>query len=353
MTTKQEIPHAVHLVGSMTLPSVDAVFENTGNILGRRLKRVPDGEPGGRNLWISWQYPLLRANPFLQAQSDPNQASSAGLAKLELGAGVVPKDVKFGELGYSREARASYIDFCRARDNGLISSKCRFQVCLPTPIAVVLPFVTDDAFAAVEPAYEAAMLRELDKICTEIPSADLAIQWDVCIEMVMWDGRYDRYRSRFEDAKGEIIGRLSRLGDAVPLEVELGFHLCYGDWEAKHFIEPEDTGAMVELANAIAAATQHSIAFVHMPVPIERSDSDFFAPLANLQLDRDSELFLGVVHPEDGTDGTQKRIKAAQEFIQDFGISTECGLGRCKKPDDVLNILRLHASASGEPMEVS
>ena len=32
----------------------------------------------------------------------------------------------------------------------------------------------------------------------------------------------------------------ARFGVAVPPEVELGFHLCYGDLDAKHFVQPVD-----------------------------------------------------------------------------------------------------------------
>ena len=58
-------PERVHLVGSIGLNSVEEIFRTVGQRLGRRPKRVPDGEIGGRRLWISWQYPLLRASPFL------------------------------------------------------------------------------------------------------------------------------------------------------------------------------------------------------------------------------------------------------------------------------------------------
>ena len=43
-------------------------------MLGPYLRRVPDGEVGGRKLWISWQYPLLRASTFLRP--DPSGAES-------------------------------------------------------------------------------------------------------------------------------------------------------------------------------------------------------------------------------------------------------------------------------------
>ena len=56
----------VHFVGSVALDSPQDVFAAIGQQCGPYLKRVPDGEPGGRRLWISWQIPLLRANPDLQ-----------------------------------------------------------------------------------------------------------------------------------------------------------------------------------------------------------------------------------------------------------------------------------------------
>src|SRR5579863_3894446 len=106
------VPDKVHLVGSVALDSVEEVFRTTGRLLGRRLKRVPDGEPGGRRLWISWQYPLLRANAYLQTDASLTQGM---FPKLRLADGVQWQDIHFGELGYAREARASYQDFLSAR----------------------------------------------------------------------------------------------------------------------------------------------------------------------------------------------------------------------------------------------
>jgi hypothetical protein len=97
------VPSKVHLVGSVALDSVEEVFR-TGTVLGHRLRRVPDGEPGGRRLWISWQYPLLRSLPFLNADaSQPNQTS--GFLPLHLAERVAPGAIRFPELGYAREAR--------------------------------------------------------------------------------------------------------------------------------------------------------------------------------------------------------------------------------------------------------
>ena len=73
MVQTQSVPDSVHLVGSIGLDSVEEVFRTTDKLLGKRLKRVPDGEVGGRRLWISWQYAILRSNAFLQV--DPGGAA--------------------------------------------------------------------------------------------------------------------------------------------------------------------------------------------------------------------------------------------------------------------------------------
>ena len=68
----------VHLVGSVALDTPDEVFATAGQLLGPHLKRVPDGEPGGRRLWISWQIPVLRANPGLEVTGSPGRVNWAG-----------------------------------------------------------------------------------------------------------------------------------------------------------------------------------------------------------------------------------------------------------------------------------
>lgn len=342
------VPDKVHFVGSIALDSVEEVFRTLGSALGSRLRRVPDGEPGGRRLWISWQYSLLRAQPFLKADPNaPNQTT--GFLPLSLTDGVKPSEVRFGELGYAREARASYQDFLAAKQRGDLPPKVRFQVSLPTPFAVIYPFCSPNDESVIETAYEKAMLREVEVVCHAIPHRDLCIQWDVCIEMVLWDGRLTYMRNPFTDLPGEVMQRMKRLIAAVPNEVELGFHLCYGDWDAKHFIEPLDATKLVEVANTLTAATTRPITYIHLPVPINRTDDAYFEPLSKLSLAPATELYLGVVHG-DGVEATKKRIAAARKYVSDFGIATECGIARCRTPEVVRSLLEVYAGASREPV---
>src|ERR1041385_7892355 len=135
-------PTHVHLVGSIGLDTVEEVFSTVGALLGRLLPRIPDGDPGPRRLWVSFQYPLLRSSPFLRPDPSGALRKTSGFPLLCLAEGAAPSEVRFGELGYAREARASYLDFCEARDKGDIAKTARFQVCLPTPMGVTYAFCT-------------------------------------------------------------------------------------------------------------------------------------------------------------------------------------------------------------------
>lgn len=346
MAEAQSLPKHVHLVGAIGIDTVPETFETLGRLLGDRLQRVPDGEPGGRRMWIAWQFPLLRANPYLQAVPPKPGQSIIFFPYVRLADGVDPSELRFSELGYSREAMASYAEFKEAKAAGKLPAHVRFQVSLPTPYAVISAFCIPEDQAKIEPVYEKAMLREVETICRTIPHDELAIQWDVCPEMVAWDGRLPRM-SNFTDPQQAILQRLKRISEAVPSDVQLGYHLCYGDVDGKHFIEPEDAGKLAELANALSKTIDRPIAWIHMPVPIERSDEAYFAPLAGLKLKPETELFLGCVH-SDGVESTRKRVAAASKFVPEFGIATECGMGRCKTPDVVVELLKVHAGATAE-----
>jgi hypothetical protein len=328
----------VHFVGSVALDTPEEVFAAVGQHCGPYLKRVPDGEPGGRRLWISWQIPVLRANPSLAPVGE-------GLVPLKLADGVVPDQLHFGELGYYREARPSYEDFLRAREAGHIPPHVRFQVSLPTPLAVVMPFCRQPDAQQIMPAYEQAMLREVERICTAIPHRDLAIQWDVCIEMIQWDGRVPTMPS-FPGMEHVFVENFRRLAAAVPVDVELGFHLCYGDLDAKHFIEPIDATKMVELANLITRSVRRSTTWMHMPVPIGRTDGAFYMPLRKLALGPETELYLGLVHAQDGVEGTRRRIEAAKQYAPPFGIASECGISRGRDPNLAMQFIETYGAAA-------
>ena len=344
MSNQFEAPRGALLVGSVPLADAAEVFQTAAGILGDRLRRIPDGETGVRSNWIGWQNDVLARVPQLEV-IPPNPDDYVPAPKFRLRAGVDPSEIRFDNLGYADAARESYATFTQLKAAGTIPAHVRFQVSLPTPLASVAAYVQPESQAAVEPAYEARLLAEVDEILAAIPHDELAIQWDVAVEVGILE---QAFPSAFDNPFEAIVERLVRIGDYIPADVELGYHLCYGDAGHRHFKQPEDTRLLTDLANRIVAGVQRPITWLHLPVPVDRSDDAYFAPLRDLRLDPETELYLGLVHDTDGVEGTRRRIEVARRVVPTFGVATECGLGR-RPPESIPALLRLHAEVS-EPV---
>jgi len=335
---------SVHLVGSVPLADTETVLRTAARILGERITRMPDGETGARGDWVQWLAHLVRDNPQfeLPGGSIDYSANRASRAYYHVRPGIDPAHVAFPPLGYAEYARSSYAIFARLKAEGVISPGTRFLVAMPTPLAFLQVLIAPEQRAALEPAYWQRALQEIAAIATAVPASELAIQFDTVFELLILEGVR---KSGIDDTRAGLIDRLRRLGDAVPAGVELGYHFCYGDMNHKHSLEPRDMGLMVGVANALAASLSRPLNFVHMPVPRNRSDADYFAPLAQLNLAPATELFLGLVHMTDGIDGSLNRMASAQRYREAFGIATECGFGR-RSPETIEHLLELHAALS-------
>jgi hypothetical protein len=323
------------------------VFETIGRTFGAAVRRIPDGETGNRLGWLEWQEPFLANNPLLEAtasegdwrnQTAPDKWKHRVWYRLRTNAAA--DGVLLGDIGYARNAQSSYAEFAALRQAGTIPAGTRFLVALPSPFNLVNHYFAPDQRAALEPAYEAALLGQIDDIVAAIPAEELAIQWDCAHDMQAYDD--EARKPWFDDTERGIEERLIRIGHYVPSAVELGYHFCYGSFGGRHFVEPNDMGAMVRLANALAQDVKRSIGWIHMPVPIERGDDAYFVPLAALRLKPGTKLYLGVIHDKDGVAGTMERIAAAKRYAANFGISTECGFGR-RPPETVQALIDLHA----------
>lgn len=168
--------------------------------------------------------------------------------------GVDPLTVDLGTLGYAEEARKSYEVFKRLKDEGVIPAGVRFQVALPTPFAGTQVWIERESREALTPAFENAMRKAVAEITDTIPAGELAIQWDVCLEVGFWDRPYFNFNDgdpTDEATQAAVTRKLGSLGDLIPAGVELGYHLCYGEWGHRHFKQPDDAGNLVKMANGI------------------------------------------------------------------------------------------------------
>ncbi len=342
------------LVGSVPLDSADAVFRTCGESLGAHVAALPDGEVGDRSIWIVCQaYRVFHEHPDLETldrphDPDPEKAwipkgFSEGIWSFRAKPGV--ERVDFDDLRYATWARESYDVFRRLREDGELPAELRFQVSLPTPAGALSFFFLDpDEIRRHLPSYEAAMLREVDQIAAAIPAEDLAIQWDVCWEVLEIDGATLPWA--LPDPWERFVEALPKLNNAVPEGALLGHHLCYADLGHRHMIEPKDLETCVRMANATVAASNRPIDWIHMPVPRDRDDDAFFAPLSGLDTG-DTRIFLGLLHHTDGEAGSRRRLAAASRHLEGFGLATECGFGR-RAPETLPALLELHATLAAE-----
>lgn len=332
-------PRGAHLVGSVPLADSEAVFRSVSPALGRRLRRLSDGETGERRRWNSWTAPSYERTEGL-VLADPPGGNYTPWRQARLA--VPPDRLVLARLGFADAALESYRVFARLKADGVLPAHLRFQVSLPSPVAPMIILVEEGSRAGVEPAHVRQLTAEIREMLAAIPHDQLSIQWDVCQDVGIWEGFYPAY---FDDPRGGVIERLRQRAADIPGDVELGFHLCYGDFGHQHFMQPKDTAVAVEIANALAASVDRPINWIHLPVPADRDDAAYFAPLANLELTAATELYLGLIHDDDGAPGAWRRIRAAQTAVRRFGVATECGFGR-RAPETVPALLRLHAEVA-------
>ncbi len=331
----------VHLCGSVPLANARTVFSEAARRIGTRLKRIPDGETGVRDNWVVWQLPKMQAHPDLETVPPPSPEYGPS-ERVQPKPGVDAASIDFGPLGYADAALESWQVFRQLREDGTIPEGTRFQVCLPTPIAVIGAFVAGPQ-GELERRYEAQLLAELAVILDGIPADELAVQWDTAVEFAIFEGVFPSWFGTDYPTQLEEVGkRLVRLGAAVPEPVELGYHLCYGDFGHRHFAEPVDTGRLAAVAGRILAGLDRPVQWIHLPVPRSRTDAEYFKPLADLALPPETDLYLGLVHATDGRAGALQRIEAARTAVPEFGIATECGMGR-RPADQIPALFDLHA----------
>jgi hypothetical protein len=343
-----------HLVGSVNLPDAESTFTTVSDRLGERLHRIPDGEVGDRYYWIQFQKDFFDVTPGLTRLGDTPFLIRERFdgRPIALDGSVAAEDLNLPGLGYADAAIESYGIFASLKSQGRIPANARFQVSLPTPAGVVGSFFHAENRAAVEPVYERALTGELARILGAVPHDQLAIQWDTALEFGMLEKAQIRgyeITSWFGDTHDEILAgvleRAVRQAAAVPAEVELGYHLCYGDVEEAHFVQPKDAGMLAEVLSGLFARSPRPITWVHLPVPIERDDDEYFAPLASVHWPADTEVYLGLIHHEDGVEGALRRAEAASKVVGDYGIATECGFGRGPS-ERTVSLLDLHEAVA-------
>jgi hypothetical protein len=328
------------LVGSLPADSTDQAFRVGAELFGDLVFALPDGETGPRSMWVAYEgLRMVAEHPDFEAeeQAGPRPALPAhayGLPGYRPRPGIT--EVRWDSWPRIDDAIASYREFSKLRDEGVIPTGLRFQVGLPFPASSlqgVLKGSSADEWQLAERGWLDLAARELDRLTAEIPPADLAIQWDLAWEVLdlegvlAWtpDGAWERFARPVE-----------RLTPRIPEDVLVGYHLCYGTYPAWPMFEARDLSLLVRMANYAAGYSGRQVDWFHFPGPRDlRSEDDrYYRPLAGLNVG-EARVYLGLVLPADGIDGARRRHVTASKYLADFGVANYCGFGRLRGVDSM------------------
>src|SRR6201986_81939 len=156
---KSRVTSELLLVGSLPADSTDTAFRAGAELFGDMVFALPDGETGPRAAWVGYERETLaRPNPEVIVVSETESPT-----------------------GRPRHAYETPVFGIR---EGVIRTGLRFQVGLPFPASALNAFKADFAndYPRAERGFEKLVERELERLLSEIPAEDLAIQWDCAYE---------------------------------------------------------------------------------------------------------------------------------------------------------------------------
>jgi len=337
-----EAPQGVHLVGSSPFATDEEHFRKVCHVLPNYIKSLADGETGPQKGWVGCQLATFAHAPRLLPSGIwgfPPREDANDLVPLE----EVPAMLGDIQVNYDNWALESYQDFKKLQGEGVIPRHVKFQVCLPTPLSVMIVLLHAPYRTTIEPLYEAALLKALHKIQDNIPHEDLVVQWDIVQEISLLEGvpygLENAYglgkesQAWFEPVQQGIFDRLTRLMSNVASDISMGLHFCYGDFMHIHFIQPPSTAKIALITKELLTKLpeKRCIEYIQFPVAKAREDSAYFEPLKDvldLVKQKGTYLYVGLVHPND-EEGTKRKIEAAKKVLgpSGWGIAGECGLG--------------------------
>jgi hypothetical protein len=339
------------LVGSIPLDTAEQVFRRVGSPLGPHLAYMPDGEIGDRRYWIDGiAYRVFNGHPEIETLRHPAPDANGVENWRPLGMhdqfqfrvkpGVA--QVRFGDpgwrLGYTKDAVSSHFVFRQLQKEGVIPAGVRFQVCLPLTYSAIGLFFPDPADQAkIVPGVTAALRAEVAKMVELIPPEELAIQWDLAVENRLVDTALAQGgQAAAEALAARLAGPAAEIAPHIPQTVALGYHGCFGTLSGWPSRQPPSLAGTVIMLNAMIAASERRVDFLHFPT-LGTADDGFFAPLAQLKSDG-AKVYLGAIHHMHDRDGLRRQLETARRHLADLGLGAPCGFGRApERPGRLLS----------------
>ena len=345
----------VLLVGSVPLKPASEVFRVATHYLGEVMARFPDGEQVG---WLPGVWQRMAENPALEptrkvalvgARDSTDFFSQLAIQYYGVKPGSVKQGLTLGPYGIAENAIASYRQFkqmkkrvrsflggrasrlrCPAHWTVHSSLNCQRASSFPSPKK---PRPARSARSPRRSRPTISPSRSIWPLRSSLRNIGGVQKISICR---FTRGSIGRWRTKPRSLPMSAI--------AFPPNIELGFHLC-SIWHIDQS-KGQDNNVHVDWCNALSRKIDRPIGYIHMPTIPEHQAADF-APLRRLKLHPETQLFLGVIHMDDGLEGARRRIAAAASAITDFGVGAFCGLAQPSRqeaahPHTVEEIFALH-----------
>ena len=318
-----------HLVGSLPGEDAEQAMSGALQVLGPRLRSLPDGETGVRRNWIISIIEDLRGHPDLELakQGDWSDYDETPSLRVRRGHTLYGANLDFGHVA---AVRASLPVFHRLREHYGLPNLV-FQSGVPSDLDLAMFTLGPAGALRHRRAFTEATLTEIRGV-RSVAGPDTVFQIEMPVELVLLAKAPHR-------AVGLLAGRLAagitRLVAAAPTGSVFGLHLCLGDMNNKAFGTMRDVTPLVELSNAITRRwpSHQRLSYVHAPFAAAdqpaTTDTGFYQPLTRLRLPEGTGFAAGFAHESQSlADQIVVRNQIEHRLGRSVDISAACGLGR-------------------------
>src|SRR5205823_13466145 len=122
-------------VGSVNLADTHEVFRHAPELLGDRLRRLPDGETGERAGWSGRLGQQLLDHPAFESAGTGSYGTYSGMRFARLKDPDAVATLVVEPPGYAGYAEQSYAMFTQLKASRAVDESVRFLVAFPTPHA--------------------------------------------------------------------------------------------------------------------------------------------------------------------------------------------------------------------------
>jgi hypothetical protein len=261
MTQNNGNGRLAHLVGSVPAPDGDAAMAMASELLGNRLRWLPDGETGDRFHWVVGIIEKLRAHPDLEVAKDGDWSDYDKTPRFRIRKGHTLRAASL-DFGHVAAFEESYPIFQRRKaESG--DPTLTFQAGIPGDLDMAAFVLGPGGALRHRRPFHEATVEEVRRIHA-IGGDDVVFQIEVPLELVFVARAPKPLRALVAKLMGRIIAKIA--ADA-PAGTRFGVHLCLGDMNHKSLVDMRDMSPVVALANAIVASwpAGRQLEFMHAP----------------------------------------------------------------------------------------